>query len=112
MDATTRSEMEARVLAAMVHRPALAPTVFHHLTRDLWASPHAFQDSRLRVLADAIWDCWFTGRDTSPVNLRAPGGDEMAEGKVNVKDLSSGEQRLFSKEDIAGMAGFMGFDCR
>ena len=40
------------------------------------------------------------------------GGDEMAEGKVNVKDLSSGEQRLFSREDIAGMAGFMGFDCR
>lgn len=35
------------------------------------------------------------------------GGDEMASGLVNLKNLSSGEQRQFSKDDIDGMVEFL-----
>jgi len=35
------------------------------------------------------------------------GGDEMAAGKIQIKNLSSGEQRLFDKEDIEGMIIFI-----
>ena len=36
------------------------------------------------------------------------GSDEVSAGKVNVKNLSSGEQRLFDRGDIAGLRGFIG----
>ncbi len=35
------------------------------------------------------------------------GTDEAASGKVNIKNLSSGEQRLFDKEDTDGMVAFL-----
>ena len=36
------------------------------------------------------------------------GGDEAASGVVNVKDLSSGEQKSFPKEDIGRILEFIG----
>lgn len=36
------------------------------------------------------------------------GGNEAASGNVNIKDLVSGRQESFSKDDIAGMTAFMG----
>lgn len=35
------------------------------------------------------------------------GGDEMQQGLVNIKNLSSGEQKSFGKDDIEGMLGFI-----
>ena len=35
------------------------------------------------------------------------GGDEAAAGMVNVKNLSTGDQRSFSKEDITGLVNFV-----
>ena len=35
------------------------------------------------------------------------GSSEAAEGKVNIKNLSSGEQKSFAKEDLAGMLEFL-----
>ena len=35
------------------------------------------------------------------------GSTEAAEGKVNIKNLASGEQKSFGKDDLAGMLGFM-----
>lgn len=36
------------------------------------------------------------------------GTDEAAAGTVNVKNLSTGEQKSFSKDDVAGISGFVG----
>lgn len=36
------------------------------------------------------------------------GGDEIARGEMNIKNLSSGEQKTFSISDLSGMLGFMG----
>ena len=36
------------------------------------------------------------------------GGDEAASGVVNIKNLSSGEQKSFPKEDIGQMLEFIG----
>ncbi len=36
------------------------------------------------------------------------GSDEAASGQVNIKDLRSGEQRSFSKDDIEGLLAFIG----
>ena len=36
------------------------------------------------------------------------GGDEIARGEVNIKNLSSGEQKSFSVSDLSGMVGFIG----
>ena len=35
------------------------------------------------------------------------GGDEVQQGLVNIKNLSSGEQKSFGKDDIEGMLGFI-----
>ena len=40
--------------------------------------------------------------------LSITGETEMAEGVINVKDLSSGEQKSFSKDDIASIISFLG----
>lgn len=40
--------------------------------------------------------------------LSITGESEIAEGKVNVKDLSSGEQRCFGKDDIQAIISFIG----
>ena len=34
------------------------------------------------------------------------GGDEAASGIVNLKNLSSGEQKTFAKDDLEGMKAF------
>ena len=39
--------------------------------------------------------------------LSIVGGNEMAEGIVNIKNLSSGEQKSFAKEDVASMLEFL-----
>ena len=39
--------------------------------------------------------------------LSIVGGNEMAEGIVNVKNLSTGEQKSFAKTDVDGMMTFM-----
>ena len=39
--------------------------------------------------------------------LSIVGGNEVAEGVINVKNLSSGEQKSFSKDDVAGILGFI-----
>ena len=39
--------------------------------------------------------------------LSITGGDEAAEGKINIKNLSTGEQKIFSKEDIEGILQFL-----
>ena len=36
------------------------------------------------------------------------GGDESAAGKVNFKNLATGEQQAFDKRDLAGMRAFLG----
>ena len=36
------------------------------------------------------------------------GADEAAQGQINLKNLSSGEQKLFAKDDVAGMIAFIG----
>ena len=39
--------------------------------------------------------------------LSIVGGNEIAEGIINVKNLSSGEQKSFAKTDVEGMLTFM-----
>ena len=39
--------------------------------------------------------------------LSIVGGNEMAEGVINVKNLASGEQKSFSKDDVAGILEFI-----
>lgn len=39
--------------------------------------------------------------------LSVIGSDEAASGTISIKDLDSGEQKSFSKDDIAGIAGFV-----
>ena len=39
--------------------------------------------------------------------LSIVGGNEMAEGVINVKNLSSGEQKSFSKDDVDGILKFL-----
>ncbi len=39
--------------------------------------------------------------------LSITGGDEMAAGTIQVKDLASGEQKVFSKEDVRGIISFI-----
>ena len=39
--------------------------------------------------------------------LSIVGGNEMAEGIVNIKNLSSGEQKSFSKDDVEAIIAFM-----
>ena len=39
--------------------------------------------------------------------LSITGGDEVATGVINVKNLASGEQKQFSKDDIAGILAFV-----
>jgi histidyl-tRNA synthetase len=39
--------------------------------------------------------------------LSIVGGNEAAEGVVNIKNLSSGEQKSFGKDDVEGMMAFM-----
>ena len=75
-----RTELEAKLLAAIIHRPQLMATVAHHIVAELWNSPRAFQDSRLKVVSDAAWLCWTNGRDTTAVNIRRASGPlaEMA----------------------------------
>ena len=40
--------------------------------------------------------------------LSIVGGNEVAEGVVNIKNLSSGEQKSFAKDDVAAMLAFIG----
>lgn len=40
--------------------------------------------------------------------LSITGGNEMAEGLVQLKNLDSGEQKTFPKDDLAGILGFVG----
>lgn len=62
------------MLAAVIHRPQLMATAVHHIAAELWQSPRAFQEARIRVIADACLGCWQYGRDTSPVNIRLSAG--------------------------------------
>ena len=39
--------------------------------------------------------------------LSIVGGNEMEEGVVNIKNLSSGEQKSFQKDDVASMLEFL-----
>ncbi|MBR4408705.1 MAG: histidine--tRNA ligase [Bacteroidales bacterium] len=39
--------------------------------------------------------------------LSITGGDEVAAGVINIKNLASGEQKQFSKDDIAGILAFV-----
>jgi histidyl-tRNA synthetase len=39
--------------------------------------------------------------------LSIVGGNEVAEGVINIKNLSSGEQKSFAKDDVDGMMAFM-----
>jgi histidyl-tRNA synthetase len=39
--------------------------------------------------------------------LSIVGGNEVSEGVVNIKNLSTGEQQSFSKDDVDGMIAFM-----
>jgi histidyl-tRNA synthetase len=39
--------------------------------------------------------------------LSIVGGNEAAEGVINIKNLSSGEQKSFGKDDVEGMMAFM-----
>ena len=39
--------------------------------------------------------------------LSIVGGNEMEEGVVNIKNLSSGEQKSFQKDDVASMMEFL-----
>ena len=39
--------------------------------------------------------------------LSIVGGNEVAEGVINVKNLSTGEQKSFSKDDVAGILQFI-----
>jgi histidyl-tRNA synthetase len=39
--------------------------------------------------------------------LSIVGGNEMAEGVVNIKNLSSGEQKSFSKDDVTSILEFL-----
>lgn len=66
----SNTEMEARLLAAMIHRPELTATVTHYFPKELWFSQRAFAEPRLRILADAAWMCWEGGRDTTALNVR------------------------------------------
>ena len=40
--------------------------------------------------------------------LSIVGGDEAAEGLINVKNLHSGEQKSFAKDDLNGILDFLG----
>jgi histidyl-tRNA synthetase len=39
--------------------------------------------------------------------LSIVGGNEVAEGVVNIKNLSSGEQKSFAKDDVTAMIEFL-----
>jgi histidyl-tRNA synthetase len=39
--------------------------------------------------------------------LSIVGGNEAAEGVINIKNLSTGEQKSFAKDDVDGMMAFM-----
>ena len=39
--------------------------------------------------------------------LSIVGGNEVAEGLVNIKNLSTGEQKSFAKDDVAAMLAFL-----
>ena len=39
--------------------------------------------------------------------LSIVGGNEMSEGVINIKNLSSGEQKSFANTDVEGMIAFM-----
>jgi histidyl-tRNA synthetase len=39
--------------------------------------------------------------------LSIVGGNEIAEGVVNIKNLSTGEQKSFAKDDLASMLEFL-----
>ena len=39
--------------------------------------------------------------------LSIVGGNEMAEGVVNIKNLSSGEQKSFQKDDVEAILNFL-----
>ena len=39
--------------------------------------------------------------------LSIVGGNEIAEGVINIKNLSTGEQKSFTKTDVDGMLAFM-----
>ena len=70
MDSLTRLELDCRILAAIIHRPATAATAFHHITKDLWLSACSFSEHRCRIVADAAWTCWSGNLDTSAANIR------------------------------------------
>ena len=69
-----RTELEAKLLAAIIHRPQLMATAAHHIAAELWNSARAFQENRLKIIAQAAWGCWTYGHDTTPVNIRRASG--------------------------------------
>lgn len=48
----------------------------------------------------------YAGHKSVPF-LSITGGNEIAAGRVNVKDLTSGEQQSFAREDVEGIAAFL-----
>ena len=48
-----RTELEAKLLAAIIHRPQLMATAAHHIAAELWNSARAFQENRLKIIAQA-----------------------------------------------------------
>lgn len=80
-------ELEISVLASILWSPRLAATAFHRIPLDLWKSGHLFADTSLRVVADAIADCWENQRDATPANVF---GAARMNGVRNIEEIVSG----------------------
>ena len=91
-------ELEIAVLASILWRPQLAATAFHRIPMDLWKSGHLFADTSLRVVADAIADCWESQRDATPANVF---GAARMNGVRGIEDIVGGVMSRHSGESDA-----------
>lgn len=91
-------ELEISVLASILWSPRLAATAFHRIPMDLWKSGHLFADTSLRVVADAIADCWENQRDATPANVF---GAARMNGVRNIEEIVSGITSRHSGESAA-----------
>lgn len=82
-----KTELEIAVLASVLWRPQLAATAFHCIPEDLWKSQHVFADAHLRIVADAILDCWNARRDANPINVIGSG---RMHGVVGIDEIVRG----------------------
>lgn len=91
-------ELEIAVLASILWRPQLAATAFHRIPMDLWRSGSLFADTSLRIVADAIADCWDGQRDATPANVF---GAARMNGVRNIEEIVSGITSRHSGESDA-----------